>query len=68
MSDLSASCSAMALTTSPVICALTGPKRAGPVWSITRCTSSRIWKPERSPVPDDLVQATMASSDRSSLS
>jgi hypothetical protein len=29
MSDFSASCSSMALATSPVIAALTGPKRAG---------------------------------------
>ena len=68
MSDLSASCSSMALTTSPVICAFTGPKRAGPVWAMIRCTSSRIWKPDRSPVPDEFVQVTMASSERSWLS
>ncbi len=68
MSDLSASCSAMALSTSPVICARTAPNRAGLVSAIARSTSSRIWKPDRSPVPEDLVQVTMASSERSALS
>ena len=58
----------MALATSPVTRAVTLPKLEGLVSAIRRFTSSRILKPDTSPVPEELVQVTIANKVRSALS
>ena len=68
-SALRASCSSMALATSPVSLTVTSPNRDGGRFvDDSLNVVPRIRNPVTSPVPDECVHVTMANSERSSLS